>query len=183
MENVWVHAFTDGRDCDPKSGLAFLQNLEQHCAATTGKIASVVGRYYAMDRDNRWERVKVAYDAMVNGIGTTFTNLTDAIEASYAKGITDEFIEPLILADSNGNIEDGDTVICFNFRTDRPREITDVLTQRAFPEFDMKPLQLQYFTMTNYDVKFKKITCCMRKKTFKTHLEKSSVKWEERKFV
>lgn len=170
LENVWVHAFTDGRDCDPKSGLAFLQNLEQHCAATTGKIASVVGRYYAMDRDNRWERVKVAYDAMVNGIGTTFTNLTDAIEASYAKGITDEFIEPLILADSNGNIEDGDTVICFNFRTDRPREITDVLTQRAFPEFDMKPLQLQYFTMTNYDVKFKKITVLYEKENLQNTL-------------
>jgi 2,3-bisphosphoglycerate-independent phosphoglycerate mutase len=170
LENVWIHAFTDGRDCDPKSGLTFLQNLEKHCAATTGKIASVVGRYYAMDRDNRWERVKVAYDAMVKGIGTPFNNLTEAIEASYAKGVTDEFIEPLIYADGNGKIEEGDTVICFNFRTDRPREITEALTQRAFPEQEMQPLNIQYFTMTSYDAKFKKITVLYEKENLQNTL-------------
>lgn len=157
LTNVWIHAFTDGRDCDPKSGKAFIQNLQDHCADTTGKIASIVGRYYAMDRDNRWERVKVAYDAMVYGTGEPFTDAVQAMESSYAQDITDEFIKPWVRANKEGVIETGDTVICFNFRTDRPREITDALTQRAFPEFDMTPLVLNFYTMTNYDVKFKKI--------------------------
>lgn len=165
LTNVWIHAFTDGRDCDPKSGLEFFQHLEKHLAQTTGRIASITGRYYAMDRDNRWERVKVAYDAMVHGKGTTFTQVTEAFEASYAANITDEFIEPFVYQPETapGKIEDGDTVISFNFRTDRPREITEALTQKAFPEQNMHPLHLQYYTMTSYDAKFKKITVLFEK--------------------
>jgi 2,3-bisphosphoglycerate-independent phosphoglycerate mutase len=157
LTNVWVHAFTDGRDCDPKSGLGFIQKLEDHMKQSTGKIASIVGRYYAMDRDNRWERVQVAYDAMVKGIGTPFSNASKAIEASYEEEITDEFIKPLVTNAGDGLIQDGDTVICFNFRTDRPREISQALTQQAFPEYGMKPLRIDYYTMTRYDAKFKNV--------------------------
>lgn len=157
LTNVWIHAFTDGRDCDPKSGVGFLKNLQAHCEKTTGKIASIVGRYYAMDRDNRWERVKVAYDAMIHGVGDVFDDAVQALTNSYENDITDEFIKPHVRANKEGSIQSGDTVICFNFRTDRPREITDALTQRAFPEYNMEPLVLNYYTMTNYDVKFKKI--------------------------
>lgn len=157
LTNVWVHAFTDGRDCDPKSGLGFIQKLEDHMKQSTGKIASIVGRYYAMDRDNRWERVQVAYDAMVKGIGTPFSNASKAIEASYEEEITDEFIKPLVTNSGDGLIQDGDTVICFNFRTDRPREISQALTQQAFPEYGMKPLRIDYYTMTRYDAKFKNV--------------------------
>lgn len=163
LSNVWVHAFTDGRDCDPKSGLGFLQNLTNHLASTTGKIASVTGRYYAMDRDNRWERVKVAYDGMVNGLGNVQMNVLKAVEESYANGVTDEFIQPIIAHHGEGNIEAGDTVICFNFRTDRPREITEVLTQKAHSEQNMTPLSLDYITMTNYDQSFKKIKVIFEK--------------------
>lgn len=157
LKNVWVHAFTDGRDCDPRSGLGFIEQLEHHLAKTTGKIATIVGRYYAMDRDNRWERIQVAYDAMVKGIGTHFSSATKAIEASYEEDITDEFILPLITHTGEGRIEKGDTVVCFNFRTDRPREISQVLTQQSFPEFGMHPLELNYYTMTRYDAKFKNV--------------------------
>lgn len=157
LTNVWVHAFTDGRDCDPKSGLGFIQKLEDHMKQSTGKIASIVGRYYAMDRDNRWERVQVAYDAMVKGIGTPFSNAAKAIEASYEEEITDEFIKPLVTNSGDGLIQDGDSVICFNFRTDRPREISQALTQQAFPEYGMKPLHIDYYTMTRYDAKFKNV--------------------------
>lgn len=157
LTHVWVHAFTDGRDCDPKSGLGFIQKLEEHMKQSTGKIASIVGRYYAMDRDNRWERIQVAYDAMVKGIGTPFSNAAKAIEASYEEDITDEFIRPLVSSSGEGLIQDGDTVICFNFRTDRPREISQVLTQQAFPEYGMKPLHIDYYTMTRYDAKFKNV--------------------------
>ncbi len=167
LSNVWVHAFTDGRDCDPKSGLGFLKNLMTHLAATTGKIASITGRYYAMDRDNRWERVKVAYDGMVKGVGSFQTDILSAMETSYANGITDEFIQPIITHQGEGNIEAGDTVICFNFRTDRPREITEALTQKAFPEQDMVPLMLDYITMTNYDQSFKKIKVIFEKDNLK----------------
>lgn len=163
LNNVWVHAFTDGRDCDPKSGLEFIKELEKHCQKTTGKIASVIGRYYAMDRDNRWERVKDAYHVMVNGTGK-FTELASkAIETSYAEGVTDEFIQGIVCHHGEGNIENGDTVICFNFRTDRPREISQVLTQTAFPEHDMQPLKLIYITMTNYDEKFKGVKVIFEK--------------------
>ncbi len=158
LENVFIHAFTDGRDTDPKSGLEFLTNLQEHLDKTTGKIATITGRYYAMDRDKRWERVKVAYDAMVHGVGNKTENLFAAISDSYQKDVTDEFLLPIINSDvENGNIKDGDAVICFNFRTDRCREITEALTQTAFPEQNMKPLSLDYTTMTLYDHSFKNI--------------------------
>ena len=162
LNNVFIHAFTDGRDCDPKSGLGFMQELENHLKISTGKVASVVGRYYSMDRDNRWERVKKAYDLLTKGVGTKFNSAVEAIESSYQNGITDEFIEPSII-DSNGVIENGDVVICFNFRTDRPREITIALTQKAFPEFEMQPLDLHYCSMTNYDATFKNIQVVFEK--------------------
>jgi len=158
LEKVLVHAFTDGRDTDPKSGLGFLTSLQQHLKQTTGQIASVTGRYYAMDRDKRWERIKLAYDALVNGIGTTTNNVLEAVQRSYEAGITDEFIKPII-NDTVGKttISDGDVVICFNFRTDRCREISQVLTQTDMPEFDMHKLSLQFTTMTQYDHSFKNI--------------------------
>lgn len=157
-EKVFVHAFTDGRDCDPKSGLGFITELESHMAANVGQVASVTGRYFAMDRDKRWERVKLAYDAMVNGVGEPLEDITSGIKKSYADGVTDEFIKPLIkTANGNpvGNMEEGDVVMCFNFRTDRGREITEVLTQEDHADFGMKALDLYYLTMTNYDDTFK----------------------------
>lgn len=161
LEKVYIHAFTDGRDTDPKSGLGFLENLSDHLEKTTGKIASVTGRYYAMDRDKRWERVKLAYDALVNGVGTPTQDLLTAVKASYAEGVTDEFIKPIIVTDAQNKaiatIQDGDAVLCFNFRTDRCREITQVLTQEAFPDFGMKPLDLYYTTMTEYDRTYKNV--------------------------
>ncbi len=156
VDEVYIHAFTDGRDCDPKSGLGQLKELENHLTHSAGKIATVIGRYYAMDRDKRWERIKKAYDLIVNGIGEKFSTATEAIKASYKANITDEFIEPMLI-DENGMIEEGDTVICFNFRTDRCREITIALTQQAFPEYKMTPLKLNYYTMTNYDKTFKNV--------------------------
>ncbi len=163
LKDVFVHAFTDGRDCDPKSGLGFISELEQHLALTTGKIASVTGRYYAMDRDKRWERVKLAYDAMVHGAGEKIQagQVGAAIETSYQEGVTDEFIKPLVVVDGSGQpvgtIADGDVVLCFNFRTDRGREITEALTQKDFPEQDMKALDLYYVTLTNYDDTFRNV--------------------------
>lgn len=162
LDNVFIHAFTDGRDCDPKSGLGFIQELENHLKSSSVKIASVIGRYYAMDRDNRWERVKKAYDLLTKAVGSTYNSAKQAIESSYQNGITDEFIEPSVI-DSNGLIENGDVVICFNFRTDRPREITTVLTQKAFPEWEMEPLDLHYCSMTNYDATFKNIQVVFEK--------------------
>lgn len=159
LEKVFIHAFTDGRDTDPKGGLGYIEDLEQHLQHTTGRIASVTGRYYAMDRDKRWERVKLAYDALVHGTGTPTQNVTMAIKASYAEGVTDEFIKPIITVDSQNQpiatIQNGDAVLCFNFRTDRCREITEVLTQQDFPDFGMQPLQLNYTTMTEYDKSFR----------------------------
>ena len=158
VENVFIHAFTDGRDTDPKSGLEFLTNLQEHLDLTTGKIATITGRYYAMDRDKRWERVKVAYDAMVHGVGNRTENILAAISDSYQHDVTDEFLMPIINVNAeNGNIKDGDAVICFNFRTDRCREITEALTQTAFPAENMKPLSLDYTTMTLYDHTFRNI--------------------------
>lgn len=152
LSNVFIHAFTDGRDTDPKSGLGYLTDLQQHLDSTVGVIASVTGRYYAMDRDKRWERVKLAYDALVNGIGEQTTDVLKALAASYENGITDEFLKPLINSNAvNSTIKDGDAVICFNFRTDRCREITQVLTQIDMPEFNMHKLNLHYTTMTEYD--------------------------------
>ncbi len=160
-DSVYVHAFTDGRDCDPHSGKGFIEELLNHMNVTTGKLATVIGRYYAMDRDKRWERVKLAYDAMVNGIGEPTRDILETIDHSYKNGITDEFLKPIIcLKESSlpvAKIQEDDVVFCFNFRTDRGREITDVLSQRAFPEFGMSPLTLYYVTMTNYDKDFKNV--------------------------
>ena len=158
FNNVLIHAFTDGRDTDPKSGLAFLTSLQNHLDTSVGSIATITGRYYAMDRDKRWERVKLAYDAMVNGTGNKSYDLLKAVEQSYADGVTDEFIKPIINAKiENTSIKDGDAVICFNFRTDRCREITHVLTQEDMPAFGMHTLQLHYTTMTDYDKSFKNV--------------------------
>ena len=157
LQNVFVHAFTDGRDTDPKSGMGFLTDLQQHLDLTVGHIASVTGRYYAMDRDKRWERIKIAYEALVNGTGAASNNILESILASYQSNVTDEFIMPIINTACNGKIEDHDAVICFNFRTDRCREITQVLTQKDMPEYQMKTLPLQYTTMTVYDHTFKNV--------------------------
>lgn len=161
LNDVFIHAFTDGRDTDPKSGLGFMKDLQSHLNKTTGKIATVSGRYYAMDRDKRWERVKLAYDALVNGIGEKATDAIAAIEKSYSQNITDEFIKPTIILDESqqplATIKEGDVAICFNFRTDRCREITQVLTQTDNAEFNMKRLSLHYTTMTDYDKTFKNV--------------------------
>jgi len=160
-DNVYVHAFTDGRDCDPHSGKGFLEDLIHHMNQTTGKLASVIGRYYAMDRDKRWERIKLAYDAMVKGIGEPSLDVLRTIETNYQNGITDEFLKPIIaLRDGNlpmTKIGQDDVVFCFNFRTDRGREITQALTQEEFSEYGMSPLHLYYVTMTNYDKDFKNV--------------------------
>jgi len=161
LEQVFIHAFTDGRDTDPKSGLGYVSDLEQHLKNNTAKIASITGRYYAMDRDKRWERVKLAYDALVKGISTKSTNASSAIQEAYEANVTDEFIKPIVIVDDLQQplalIEDGDAVICFNFRTDRCREITEVLTQKDFQEFGMHKLVLEYTTMTEYDNTFKHV--------------------------
>jgi len=161
IKNLFIHAFTDGRDTDPKGGAAYLKDLQNHLSHTTGKIASVIGRYYAMDRDKRWERVKLAYDLMVNGIGEKTTDVIASVEKSYVVNVTDEFIKPLVATDTSGKpiatIQTGDVVLCFNFRTDRGREITQVLTQKDFPEQGMKKLDLYYVTMANYDDSFSNI--------------------------
>ncbi len=158
FHNVLVHAFTDGRDTDPKSGYEFIKELQEHLNNSTGKIASIVGRYYAMDRDKRWERVKIAYDCLVNGIGEKTNDILASIKASYNKNVTDEFILPLINSEvENVTIKEGDAVLCFNFRTDRCREITEVLTQNDMPTHGMKILNLHYTTITNYDNTYKNV--------------------------
>jgi 2,3-bisphosphoglycerate-independent phosphoglycerate mutase len=160
VPNVFIHAFTDGRDCDPKSGQGFLAELENHLKESTGKVASVIGRYYAMDRDNRWERIKKAYDLLVNGVGESYTSASDVFVDAYQSGITDEFIEPSVITTEGkpmATIQPGDVVISFNFRTDRPREITQVLTQTDMHEFNMHKLDLHYCTMTNYDATFQNV--------------------------
>lgn len=161
LNEVYIHAFTDGRDTDPKSGLGFVTELQQHLNISVGKIASVSGRYYAMDRDKRWERVKLAYDCLVKGEGSKATDALAAIEQSYAAEVTDEFIKPTVIVDEAQQplalIKDGDVAICFNFRTDRCREITEVLTQSDNLEFGMQKLLLHYTTMTMYDHKFKNV--------------------------
>ena len=158
IENSFVHAFTDGRDTDPKSGLNFLEDIENYCKNTPTKIATICGRYFAMDRDKRWERIQLAYNLLVNGIGQKYASISDAILASYEKDITDEFIKPIAITSDDGNIlstiKKDDVVICFNFRTDRCREITTVLTQQNMPDFGMQTLPLYYVTMTIYDENF-----------------------------
>lgn len=162
LEDVFIHAFTDGRDTDPKSGAGYIASLETHLAATTGKIATVSGRYYAMDRDKRWERIKLAYDCLVNAKGRTALSAAEAIETSYAAATTDEFILPTVIVNEAGTplakISNDEVVICFNFRTDRCREITEVLSQKDFPEFGMEKLSLHYTTMTLYDHSFKNVS-------------------------
>ncbi|MCY7410329.1 MAG: 2,3-bisphosphoglycerate-independent phosphoglycerate mutase [Chitinophagales bacterium] len=161
LTKVFIHAFTDGRDTDPKSGLGFLTELQNHLQNSIGEIASVIGRYYAMDRDNRWQRVKLAYDLFVLGEGKKTKNILESINESYSENVTDEFIKPIVKVDEKGNavavIEEGDAVICFNFRTDRCREITKALTQQDIPEFGMKKLSLNYTTMTVYDHSFQNV--------------------------
>ena len=164
LSEVYIHAFTDGRDTDPKSGIIYLQDLQQHLNSTTGNIATITGRYYAMDRDRRWERIRVAYDAMVHRTGQITDDIFAAVSASYQQQVTDEFLMPVInSATPDSSIKDGDAVICFNFRTDRCREITEALTQTAFAEQQMKPLNLDYTTMTLYDHKFKNIHVIFQK--------------------
>ncbi len=160
LDKVYIHAITDGRDTDPKSGLGYVTNLVNHLKKSNGKIATLIGRYYAMDRDKRWERVKEAYDLYVNGKGKTHTNVLQAIEESYKEDITDEFIKPVIFTENGkniGTIQENDVVICFNYRTDRLREITVVLSQKDMPDLGMKTLPLEYYTMTRYDDSFKNV--------------------------
>ena len=156
IENTFIHCFMDGRDTDPKSGKGFIEELEAHTAKSAGKIASIVGRYYAMDRDKRWERVKVAYDLLVNGIGEAATDMVAAMEKSYAEGVTDEFVKPVVNANVDGKIKEGDVVIFFNYRNDRAKELTVVLTQQDMPEAGMMTIPgIQYYCMTPYDASFK----------------------------
>ena len=159
IDKTFVHAYMDGRDTDPKSGKGFMAELLDAMKTAGGQVATVTGRYYAMDRDKRWERVKEAYDVMVNGVGTATTNVLDAIQASYDAGVTDEFIKPIVSVDADGKpistIEEGDVVVFFNFRNDRAREITEVLTQTDYPAHGMKTIPLHYCTMTPYDANFK----------------------------
>lgn len=161
LENVFIHICTDGRDTDPRSGLGFVRKLQEHLSKSSGKIASLVGRYYTMDRDKRWERVKVGYDLLVNGTGTHSKDILNAIQDSYNNGVTDEFIKPIVIVDETdkpiGQVKEGDVFICFNFRTDRLREITTVLSQKDMPEAGMKTVPLYYATMTRYDENFKNV--------------------------
>lgn len=161
LEKVFVHAFTDGRDVDPKSGVKYIENLENYIKPTTVKLASIIGRYYAMDRDKRWERIKKAYDLLVNGVGTPSKNAVLSMLASYHENITDEFVEPILMVDEFNNplstIKENDVVIFFNFRTDRGRQLTEVLTQMDCHEQNMHKMNLYYVTMTNYDESYKNI--------------------------
>ena len=167
VQNSYVHGFTDGRDVDPKSGAGFVKQLENHIENTNAKIATISGRYYAMDRDKRWERVKLVYDALVNNVGENSNNITQSIEANYANDVTDEFIKPIIAVDDNNQpltkIKNGDVIIFFNFRTDRGRELTEVLSQVDFPEYNMHKLDLHYVTLTNYNDTYKNIKVIFNK--------------------
>ncbi|MFW5657763.1 MAG: 2,3-bisphosphoglycerate-independent phosphoglycerate mutase, partial [Bacteroidota bacterium] len=159
LDKVYIHALTDGRDTDPRSGKGFMQEVVDHLKTSNGKIASLIGRYYTMDRDKRWERIKEGYDLLVHGKGKKATDVIQAVQESYEEGVTDEFIKPVVMVDENqnpvGTVNEGDVFICFNFRTDRLRQITTVLTQQDFPEHNMKTLDLHYITMTRYDDTFK----------------------------
>jgi 2,3-bisphosphoglycerate-independent phosphoglycerate mutase len=172
IEKVFIHAFTDGRDCDPKSGKGFIKQLQQNLFGA--RIASICGRYYAMDRDKRWERIKLAYDLLTKGKGEASLNLTESIQNSYDKGVTDEFIKPIVSIDKNGTpiatIKEDDAVIWFNFRTDRCREITTVLTQTNMPNFGMNTLNLHYTTLTNYDASYKNVNVIYNKENIKNTL-------------
>jgi 2,3-bisphosphoglycerate-independent phosphoglycerate mutase len=174
VKEKYVHAFTDGRDVDPHSGKGFIEDLLPHLKTTNSKLASVIGRYYAMDRDKRWERVKKAYDLIVKGVGTKTTDALNTIQESYDNDVSDEFIQPIVLTDSNGTpvaeLKEKDVVIYFNFRTDRGRQLTQALSQDNFPEYDMKKLALYYVTMTKYDDRFQNINVIFKKSNIKATL-------------
>jgi 2,3-bisphosphoglycerate-independent phosphoglycerate mutase len=174
IDNVFVHAFSDGRDCDPKSGGYFINDLQEYMKETTGELASVTGRYYAMDRDNRWERIKIAYDGLVNGLGTKTKDAVATINKNYEAGLTDEFHKPIIITDENNlpkaQIKEGDAVLFFNYRTDRGRELTNVLSQNDFPDFEMKKLDLYFTTITLYDESFKNINVIYKSDNIKNTL-------------
>lgn len=174
LQKVFIHAFTDGRDTDPESGLGFIAKLEDHLTTSNGTIASLIGRYYAMDRDKRWERVKEAYDLLVEGKGRPVSSMVEAIKESYSQGVTDEFIKPLVRVDKYGQpvgkIASGDVVICFNYRTDRLRELTTVLSQKDMPDHGMHTLPLHYVTMTRYDDTFKNVNIVYDKDNLKNTL-------------
>ena len=174
VEKKYVHAFTDGRDVDPHSGKGFIEDLLPHLKETKSELASVIGRYYAMDRDKRWERVKKAYDLIVKGEGEKSTDAVSAIQKSYDEGVSDEFIKPIVLTDDDGNpvatLNEKDVVIYFNFRTDRGRQLTQALSQDNFPEYDMKKLTLYYVTMTKYDDRFENINIIFQKSNIKATL-------------
>ena len=169
--NTFVHCFMDGRDTDPRSGKGFIAELEAHCAQSAGKVASIIGRYYAMDRDKRWERVKVAYDLLVNGIGKKADNMVQAMQESYDEGVTDEFVKPIVNSQVDGRIQEGDVVIFFNYRNDRAKELTIALTQHDIPEADMHTIPgLQYYCMTPYDASFTGIHILFDKENVKNTL-------------
>ncbi len=174
FNNLFIHAFTDGRDTDPRSGKGYIDMLEKHLRQSAGRIASVCGRYYAMDRDKRWERIRLAYELLTAGKGEPYDSAAEAIQASYDKGVTDEFIKPAVIRGPEGKplatLEEGDVVICFNFRTDRLREITMVLTQQDMPELGMHTLPLHYVTMTEYDKSFEGVEVAFRKEDLKNTL-------------
>ena len=158
LEKVYIHCFMDGRDTDPHSGKGFIEQLTEHCTQSAGVIASIIGRYYAMDRDKRWDRVKVAYDLLVDGTGKQATDMVQAMQESYDEGVTDEFIKPINNSTVDGTIKEGDAVIFFNYRNDRAKEITVALTQHDMPEEGMKTIPgLQYYCMTPYDASFQNV--------------------------
>jgi len=174
VKEKYVHAFTDGRDVDPKSGVNFISEIQEHLAKTNSKLATVIGRYFAMDRDKRWERVQKAYDLIVSGKGQMTNNVVEAISKSYENGITDEFIEPIVLTDNTGDpvatLKNDEVVIFFNFRTDRGRQLTKVLSQDDMPEFSMKKMPLYYVTLTKYDDEFTNVNVVFKKDNIKTTL-------------
>lgn len=174
LKDVFIHAITDGRDTDPKSGLGFIKELIENTKHTSAKIASLIGRYYSMDRDNRWERIKIGYDAMIHSTGKVSTDLLKSMEESYQEGVTDEFIMPIQMMDENnkaiGRVEKGDVFICFNYRTDRLRQMTVALSQENFDEHEMKTMGLNYYTMSNYDKSFKDINVIFDKENVKQTL-------------
>lgn len=170
IKDVYLHAFSDGRDVDQQSGAGFIETLEQHMQQTTGKIASVIGRYFAMDRDQRWDRVKRAYDLLVHGTGTETDDFAASLKASYQAGTTDEFIEPLVATNQEGRVKAGDVVLFFNFRTDRGRELTQMLSQKAFEDQGTEPLDLYYVTLTNYDKNFNNVKVIFDKDNIKDTL-------------
>jgi 2,3-bisphosphoglycerate-independent phosphoglycerate mutase len=184
LKDIYLHAFTDGRDCDPRSGTGYVEQIDNFMKNSVGKLATVTGRYYAMDRDSRWERVKIAYDALVNSIGEKSNDIITSMKKGYEEGVTDEFIKPIIMTDDEGKpvaaVEKDDVVIFFNFRTDRGRQLTRVLTQDDMPDFGMKVIPLHYVTLTNYDESFKNIHVIFEKENLKDTLgeviEKNNLK-------